>query len=436
MKFGVFYELQLPRPWTVDSEYDIVHQALDQIELADRLGYDCVWEVEHHCLEEYSHSSAPEVFLAACTQRTKNIRIGHGINLTAPKYNQPQRVAERIGMLDLLSNGRVEWGSGESGSLMEMAGFGIDPKDKGAMWREGTEQAANMMVMEPYPGFQGQHFAMPARNVLPKPRQRPHPPMWLACSRRESIIRAAQNGMGALVFGFVTPEQAAQWVKEYYDVIKSEACVPLGHVVNANFACLAGMSVHPDHDEAMRRGVDGFRFFGYSLAHYAIFGIHQPGVTNVWERYEQVRDQMPPTPGEAAIGTPAQVKANLQAYADVGVDQMIFIQQCGKNEHGHICEAMELFAAEVMPDFKAREAAREAAKQAELAPYIAAALARKPRMAALAPEDVPEVIAIGRKLAMETGRDYSNAGGVYADKTRGGSIPVPMVDPALQKAQP
>lgn len=115
--------------------------------------------------------------------------------------------------------------------------------------------------------------------------------------------------------------------------------MPLGHSVNANLVCLAGMSVHPDHDEAMRRGVDGFRFFGYSLAHHAIFGMHPPGVTNVWERYEAVREQMPPTPGEAAIRTPAQVLANLQGYADAGVDQMIFIQQCGKNRHDHICEA-------------------------------------------------------------------------------------------------
>ena len=95
MKFGIFYEHQLPRPWTEDSEYNLVQEALDQVELADRLGSDCAWEVEHHFLEEYSHSSAPEVFLAAASQRTKKIRLGHGICLTAPKYNHPARVAER-----------------------------------------------------------------------------------------------------------------------------------------------------------------------------------------------------------------------------------------------------------------------------------------------------------------------------------------------------
>src|SRR6478672_4437731 len=125
MKFGIFYEHQLPRPWTVDAEYELFHQSLDQIELADRLGIDHIWEVEHHFLEEYSHSSAPEVFLAAASQRTRQIRLGHGVVLTAPRFNHPARTAERIAMLDLVSNGRVEFGSGESSSEAELGGFGL-----------------------------------------------------------------------------------------------------------------------------------------------------------------------------------------------------------------------------------------------------------------------------------------------------------------------
>ena len=120
MKFGLFYEHQLPQPWGEDSELRLYQQALDQIELADRLGIDYVWEVEHHFLEEYSHSSAPEVFLAACSQRTQRIRLGHGITLMPPNYNHPARVAERIATLDLVSNGRVEWGTGESATAVEM----------------------------------------------------------------------------------------------------------------------------------------------------------------------------------------------------------------------------------------------------------------------------------------------------------------------------
>src|SRR2546425_7411535 len=158
MKFGLFYEHQLPKPygkdqWDPEQEHKLLKNALDQVELADSLGFDYVFEVEHHFLEEYSHSSAPEIFLAAASQRTKNIRLGHGITLMPPRYNHPARVAERIAALDLVSNGRVEWGTGESATAVEMGGFLIDPPDKEAMWQEATEQAANMLAMRPYPRF-------------------------------------------------------------------------------------------------------------------------------------------------------------------------------------------------------------------------------------------------------------------------------------------
>ena len=166
MKFGVFYEHQLPRPWDDGAELTLFQDALDQVELADRLGIDYAWEVEHHFLEEYSHSSAPEVFLAAASQRTRRIRLGHGIVLMPPKYNHPARVAERIATLDLVSNGRAEWGTGESATALETEGFGIPPEEKSAMWREATEQAANMLAMRPYPGFRGTYFDMPCRNLL------------------------------------------------------------------------------------------------------------------------------------------------------------------------------------------------------------------------------------------------------------------------------
>jgi hypothetical protein len=242
MKFGLFYEHQLPQPWAEDSELRLYQDALDQVELADRLGIDHVWEVEHHFLEEYSHSSAPEVFLAACSQRTRRIRLGHGITLMPPNYNHPARVAERIATLDLVSNGRVEWGTGESATAVEMGGFGVDPQEKEAMWQEATEQAANMLAMRPYPGFAGRWFDMPCRNLVPKPVQKPHPPMWVACSRRETIHRAARAGLGALAFAFLEPEQAAKWVEEYYGIIKSPECVPIGHSVNPNLAIVTGMS--------------------------------------------------------------------------------------------------------------------------------------------------------------------------------------------------
>src|SRR5881394_2056623 len=138
MRFGIFYEHQLPRPWEDGAELRLFQEALDQVELADRVGIDYAWEVEHHFLEEYSHSSAPEVFLAAASQRSKRIRLGHGIVLMPPAYNPPARVAERLAMLDLVSDGRVEWGTGQSSSRIELEGYGVDYLEKRDAWEEAV----------------------------------------------------------------------------------------------------------------------------------------------------------------------------------------------------------------------------------------------------------------------------------------------------------
>src|SRR5262245_49503370 len=265
MRFGVFYEMQLPRPWAPDDERRLFHEALEQVELADRLGYDYAWEVEHHFLDEYSHSSSPEVFLAAAAALTKRIRLGHGIRQVIPNYNHPARTAEGLGMLDVISNGRVDFGIGEGATRLELGGFKIPAKEKRAMALEAAEQIANMMVLEPYPGYEGAHFSMPCRNVIPKPIQKPHPPMWMACTNRDTIRVAARNGLGALAFAFVDPGEARHWSSIYYDIIKSDECVPLGHTVNANLAAVSSFSIHPDRAEAIRRGQDGFEFFFYAV---------------------------------------------------------------------------------------------------------------------------------------------------------------------------
>ncbi len=398
MKFGLLYEHQLPRPWDEDSERRLFHEALAQVELADRLGIDAIWEVEHHFLEEYAHSSAPEVFLAACAARTKRIRIGHGVVLAPPGYNHPARVAERIATLDLIANGRVDWGTGESASRVELEAFGIDPEQKKKMWREAVAETANMMAMTPYPGYAGEFFSMPCRNVVPKPVQKPHPPIWVACSKRDTIHAAARAGIGALTFAFVDPAEAGKWAGEYYDIIKSDQCVPIGHTVNANIAMVTGFSVHEDGAEARRRGAEGFQFFGYSLGHYYVYGQHKPGRTDVWQRFETARPSLPEVGHGSGIGTPAELTAHLRRYQDAGVDQVIFIQQGGRNRHDHICEALHLFASKVMPALKEGDAARERKKQEELAPYIAAALARKKTMAPAAESAIPVVPAYGNTI--------------------------------------
>lgn len=416
MKFSTFYELQTPKPWDAESELRVIHQALDQVELADKLGYHYAWEVEHHFLEEYCHSSAPEVFLAAASQRTKNIRLGHGIVLMAPDYNPTARVAERIATLDLVSNGRVEWGTGESSAEMELGGFGVDPDRKRDMWREATEQCANMMAMNPYPGFEGEFFSMPCRNVVPKPLQKPHPPIWVACSRRSTIQLAAEAGVGALVFGFVDPEEAKHWVDEYYSIIKSDKCVPIGHTVNPNIAMIVGFSLDEDRDKAIAQGQEGFEYFSYALGHYYLTGNHKPGNVNIWEQFQAHREAARLPVGQG-IGTPDEVRERMLRYQAAGVDQVGFIQQCGNNRHEDICSSLELFAEKVMPDLVAGEDAREAKKMAELAPYIEQALARKKWMQPLAPEDVPSFQARSKDIIAAVQEAQGSFGGLTAKDT-------------------
>jgi len=158
------------------------------------------WLTEHHFLEEYCHSTAPEIFLAAASQRTKDIRLGFGIMHLPPAVNHPARVAERVSTLDLISNGRVEFGTGESSSVGELGGFGIDPADKRTMWEEALEVSIRCMIEEPFTGFKGQHIEMPPRNVVPKPLQKPHPPVWVACTRPASVQMAAQRGLVRVEF--------------------------------------------------------------------------------------------------------------------------------------------------------------------------------------------------------------------------------------------
>ena len=339
------------------------------------------------------------MFLAACAALTKTIRVGHGIRQVIPNYNHPARTAEGIATLDIISNGRLDFGIGEGATRLELGGFGIPAREKRALALEAGEQIANMLVMDPYPGFEGQGFSFPCRNVVPKPIQKPHPPMWMACTNRDTIKVAASKGLGALAFSFVDPEEARNWAEIYYGIIRSEECVPIGHAVNANLAMVSNFSVHHDRAEAIRRGQEGFEFFSYAVnalvAHDAL-----PGRSTLFEDFQKSRarsDEEIIAATEAAarnasgIGTPDDIRDHVRAFQDAGVDQVIFLQQAGRNKHEHICQSLELFATEVMGEFKAQVAEHEAKKAADLAPFLAAAMARKVWMKPLADHEIPVV---------------------------------------------
>lgn len=418
MKVSLFVELAMPRPWEQDTERILVQNTLDQIELADELGFHAVWATEHHFLEEYAHSAAPETLLAAASQRTKNIRMGLGIMNTLPGINHPLRVAERVATLDLVSNGRVEFGSGEGSSAAELDGFRVDPGHKRAMWREGLEIAVSGLADNPFPGVDGKYVQAPPRNVVPKPVQRPHPPLWMACTRRETIRVAAQNGLGVLCFLFLQPEACIAWLKEYHSILEKE-CVPLGRTVNPRMAAATVGLCAPTTEEAVERGLEGAMSFQFMAGHYYRTGDHQPGVTDIWAKYEQEVNvkSMPADRKNAvlenmgAIGSPDRIRDWLRRYEECGLDEVLLIMQHGKTKHEHIMESIELIGREVLPEFIERDKRQDEERQRTLQPVIDLALARKPPV-----PTVPEGYSFGPQVkSWEDGRILSGMADALVD---------------------
>ena len=202
---------------------------MEQIELADRLGFDSVWTVEHHFLNEFSYCSAPEVFLACVTQRTKQIRVGHGV-VVLP-FNHPIHVAERIAMLDIMSNGRVEFGTGRATTMDELLGFGVRPEETRPRWAEAVEAIPRMWREDPF-SMHGKYWTVePPVSVIPKPIQKPHPPMWVAATNPTTFELAAERGLGVLCFTLgVELAQVSERINIYRAGIKHAR--PVGQTIN------------------------------------------------------------------------------------------------------------------------------------------------------------------------------------------------------------
>ncbi len=363
MKFGIIYELQMQKPWEENEEFNTFHEALDQIELADQVGFDYAWEVEHHFLTEYSHSSAPEILLAAASQRTKNIRLGHGVALLPYPFNHPIRVAERAAALDIVSNGRMDLGTGRSITEQELGGFDIDPADSRPMWEEAIQMIPKMWTQDVF-SWEGKYFSVPPRNVIPKPVQKPHPPMWMACTQPESFRLAGSKGLGALSFGFIAPGVLEASLSVYRQALGD--AVPAGSFINNQFAATTFACVAPTDEEALASGRPAAEFFQQSLGILFVPWGKKENVPESYQYYstmaQLVEQRLAQSDGSEfdqawesgaiAIGDPARVRKVVESYEKAGVDQLILMVQAGRITHESCMQTIRLFGEEIIPHFK------------------------------------------------------------------------------------
>jgi len=356
MKFGMLYEMETPRPWNALSEYNIYWQALAQIELADRIGVDYVWEVEHHFLEEYSHSSAPEVFYGAVSQRTRNIRIAHGVRLLPFNFNNPIKVAEQAAVLDIMSNGRMELGTGRSTTAQELDGFSVDYDRTRQEVREALEiivKAWTEEILE----FDGKLMKIPPRRVVPKPIQKPHPPMWMACVAPDSYELAGDRGLGVLSFSLNFEHVQSSLAAHKAAFANRSDQIP--KVANDQFAGLIVCHVAENKDEEAI-GIEGARWFMHNVAK-----LFEPLMAkNKLYTYKYLRNLMnldldPKDASDAqlkqhhmvVVGNPDEVCRKLEALEKAGLDQVIMFKQAGRIPHQNIMKSLRLIGRHVLPHF-------------------------------------------------------------------------------------
>ncbi len=367
MKFGIFHELSVGKPWHDRSEFEVYHNALEQVELADQLGFDQAWAVEHHFLEEYSHCSAPEVFLAAAAARTKNIRLGHGVMMVLPPFNHPARCAERAAALDIVSNGRLEFGTGRSATWTELGGFRCDPDVTKEMWDEAVRAIPKMWTQETF-FWKGKYFSMPERAIIPKPLQRPHPPLWVAVSSPETAVQAAERGIGLLGVSIGTPQEYEQRVKDYRRVVRQ--CEPVGEFVNEQVNGVTFLYVDETDEEARIWGTKLVYTFSLLAAHlvgissvYPTPAYKTPGLLFAIRREAEQQASGPAGSGVIrdgmAIGSPQTVIKALKMWEEIGVDRMLCIINTAEQiPQERVLRSLRLFAEQVMPAFDRESPAR------------------------------------------------------------------------------
>jgi len=354
MKFSLFFEMQIAGA-DRRAEAQLFHDCLRQARLADELGYHCIWEVEHHGLYEYSHSSAPEIFLSFVAAQTKRIRIGHGCTLLPHRYNHPIRLAERIATLDILSEGRVNWGSAKSVSRVEREAFEVDTETIHEQWLEALSMIPRMWNSDVY-SYSGRFFNIPPTCIVPKPVQRPHPPMFAACTRPEQAVAVGKLGLGALNVAMYHDERLAQKVRDYREAVSQ--ATPVGCFVNNHFACNPATFVLKSDREACRHGLRGAMYFTQAMLHYcgperpagpAGISLEFPPDEHV-DRFMQFRNT-PQSQLSSIIGDPQAAREAVQRFVDVGVDELILVMQTAPTSHELTMESIRTFGEDVMPYF-------------------------------------------------------------------------------------
>ena len=359
MKFGLIFELSVPRPFTAENERKVFDNALEQCRLADELGFHVVWAVEHHFLEGYSHSSAPELFLTAVAMQTQRVRIGHGAVVCVRNVNHPIRAAERAATLDILSGGRLEFGTARSSTWTELGGFEADPDSTKKEWDEFCRVLPAMWTEERFGPYEGLCFSMPERSILPKPLQKPHPPMWVTVTTPGTELDAAERGIGSLGVAAAGYEEQERRTKAYHQRIQN--CDPVGEVVNDQVATLNFMYCHEDEKVATERGMQVLGGFGVLNSHLLFTreafptrayqslnnlapspnkGAGNPGETN-------------PVPQGICIGEPTRIIEAAKRWESIGVDNVNFILNSAEAlPQEQVLDSLRLFAREVLPAFR------------------------------------------------------------------------------------
>src|SRR6516165_10374091 len=376
MEFGIFNSVcVLPRyaeQHGESAEHDRILDEIAYVEAADKAGFKYAWVTEHHFLTTYSHLSANESFMGFAAARTNNIHLGSGIFNITPPVNHPARIAERVAMLDHLSEGRFEFGTGRGSSSTEFKGFGIpDGETTRAMYDEALPQILRMWKEESY-SYEGRFFSMPERKVLPRPYTKPHPPIWVACGSPSTFEKAGRLGLGALCFSLGSPSDFAPLIATYKQAIRHAE--PVGDYVNDNVACVTALVCLPDGRAARDVALTMGGSYHTSLVFRYLDTFPRPAGVPAWptlipeptpEQLEtRIRD------GQRVVGDPDECARAVKLYADVGCDQLIFGVLASTQPQEIALQSVTLFGQEVIPRFdhdpvhstvRMREAAMKAA---------------------------------------------------------------------------